>query len=177
MISTILIFLSVETSLDKEKNRSHTHTSNHLSLTNKSTFKTSNKKNWISFRFVCSQCVCLLQRHSVSSLQRLLNLLQWNSIIDESVTSISMSSLQRLVSLLKRHQKRMRCFVRFFTSLQSIHSDEDETITSQQRYESNDMKSWRTRVNINLSHSQFSSFSSQISVCSSSMRRIFNICS
>ena len=44
MISTILIFLSVETSLDKEKNRSHTHTSNHLSLTNKSTLKTSNKK-------------------------------------------------------------------------------------------------------------------------------------
>ena len=29
-----------------------THTSNHLFLTNKSTFKTSNKKFWISFRFV-----------------------------------------------------------------------------------------------------------------------------
>ena len=87
-ISTIITFLSVETSLDKERDRSHTHTSNHLSLTNKSTLKTSNKKIWISLRFVSlSESVCY-------------NDIQWIRYND--------------------HQKHMRCFLRFFTSSQSI---------------------------------------------------------
>ena len=59
-----------------------------------------------SLRFVCFS-VCLLQRHSVSSLQWLVNLLQWNLIIRESVTAISMNSLQR-------HQKRMRLILYIF---------------------------------------------------------------
>ena len=75
------------------------------------------------------------------------------------------------------HQKRMRCFLRFFTSFAVNTSMKDESITSQQRYESNNMKSWKTRVNMSLSHSQFNSSSSQISVCSSARRQcvVFSI--
>ena len=56
MASTILIFLSVETSLDKEKNRNYTHTSNFTSkLTNQQTITQNLKqKIWITFRFASS---------------------------------------------------------------------------------------------------------------------------
>ena len=124
MISTILIFLSVETSLDKEKNRSHTHTSNHLSLTNKSTFKTSNKKIWISFRFVnLNESVCY-------------NDIQWIRYND--------------------HQKHMRCFLRFFTSSQSILQTKMNLLHHSNDTRANDMKRWRTTVNMSLLRSQFS---------------------
>ena len=132
MISTILIFLNVETSLDKKRDRSHTHTSNHLSLTNKSTLKTSNQKIWISLRFVSfSESVCY-------------NDTQWIRYND--------------------HQKHMRCFLRFFTSSQSILQTKMNLLHHSSDTRANDMKRWRTTINVSLSRNQFSSSSSQFSV-------------
>ena len=53
MISTILIFLSVETSLVKERNRSHTHIKSFISNKQINTQNIKQKKIWISFHFVC----------------------------------------------------------------------------------------------------------------------------
>ena len=58
MISTIFTFLSVETSLVKKKNRSHTHLKS--SIFNKSTLKTSNKK--FDFDFASFVSISLFQR-------------------------------------------------------------------------------------------------------------------
>ena len=68
-----------------------------------------------TFRFVFVSAICLFQRHSMNSLQRLVNLLQW-------------------------HQKRMRCFLRFFTFSQSIHHQKMNLLHTTIR----EQMTWRT---------------------------------
>ena len=72
-----------------------------------------------------------------------------------------MSSLQRLVSLFQWHQKRMRCFLRFFTFSQSIFSTKMNLLHHSSDTRANDIKKWKTTINSNLWRTQFSFFFSQ----------------
>ena len=53
---------------------------------NKQSFKTLNKKLWISFRFVFVSTICSFRWHLMNSLQRLINLFQWNFFIEFVIT-------------------------------------------------------------------------------------------
>ena len=79
---------------------------------------------------------------SMSSLQRLVNLLQWNSIMNE---------FAHRFQWVRYNDIKSAC-VRFVTSSQST-SIEDESFTYK-LYESNDMNSWKTRINDDLLFSQ-----------------------
>ena len=94
-------------------------THNNLTPNQQTTTKTSNQKFPFSpFRFTPPVlATCPLQWHSVSPLQRLVSLLQWP-------------------------QKRMRCFLRFFTAPSS---QLQWRWTFYTQYGSNGMNSWRTQ--------------------------------
>ena len=73
LASSMLTFLSVGTSLDKEGDRSHTHIKS--SISNQHPKHQTKNLGYASLRFA-RLSACLLQWHPVSPLQRLVNLLQ-----------------------------------------------------------------------------------------------------
>ena len=165
LISTISSSWSVETSLDKKKIEV-THNNLTSTISNKQ-INTQNikQKIWISLRFASSVSVCLSTSTTFSEFATTTSESASMKFYYWRVCYINLSEFATTTS--KAHA--------LFSSILYIFaintSLEDESITSQQRYESNDMKSERTKVNKNLSHSQLSSSSSQISVCSSARRQ------
>ena len=100
-ISTIIIFWFKRWDIALLKREIEVTHINNLTSNSQNNIQNFKQKNlsYALFRFVCSSESASMI--SMSSLQRLVNLLQWNSIVSEFVTAVSMSSLQR-------HQKRMR---------------------------------------------------------------------
>ena len=100
MIITIFIFLSVETSLDKEKNKSHTHIFN-LTSNQQINIQNINQKkknlNFVSLRL--SQC------------------LSASTTLSEFATTISESASMKF--LVNRRERSQNACVRFFTFSQS----------------------------------------------------------
>ena len=150
-ISTINTFLSVETSLDKERDRSHTHIKSSISnkQINIQNIKQKNL-NFASFRQF--QRICLLQWHSVSSLQRLVILLQWHL----------MNEFAHRSQWVRYNGIKSAC-VRFFTSFAINTSMRDESITNSDTR----AMTWRVEEHesIDLLLSQTSSSSSQFFAC------------
>ena len=144
-------FWNVETSFDKIKIKiTYIKSSNQQIIIQnfKQNFRFLNllhfqhdSKIHVSFRFVYFN-VCLFQRHSMNSLQQLINLLQWN--FNESI---------------KRISKRMRSIFYIF----AININENEFFTHDTK--TNNMKKWKTTINVNLSRNQFNSFLIHIFVC------------
>ena len=159
LISTILIFLNVETSLDKEKNRSHTHIKSSISNKQINTQNIKQKKLWVSLRFV--------------SLDDLFASMTFSEFATTTSDFASMTSNERArtsisVSLLQRHQKRMRS-IRYIFAVNII----KRWIFYRQaiRKQWHEEKSRRTWINESLLHDQISSSSSQLFVS----RRCVNI--
>ena len=110
-----------------------THTSNHLHLSHKSTnnHPKHQTKNF-EFRFASSvSATCSLQWHLVSSLQRLMILFQWHFMTS------SHNDLNKFVTTTSKAHA--------FNSLHLYESR--KRWIHYTRYESNDMKSWKKRIN------------------------------
>ena len=161
---------NVETSLDKKKDKNHTQQQSHIKSTNNHsksiskfsifrfvTFSALSRSLFVAFRFVCLS-VCLLQRHSMSSLQRLVSLFQWR-LMNEFVHR----------SQWDRYNDFKSACVRFFTSF-AININ-GKWIYYIQRYESkwHDEKSREHRVNwFAIQSNKFVFFAT---LCQSSMRQ------
>ena len=114
MIFTIFVFLNVETSFDKKKNRNHTHIKSFISnkQINIQNIKQKNL-NFVSFR------ICF------SDLFVSMTLNEFATTTNESV------SMKFLMSRLERFQN---VYVRFFTFLQSTSKDKSFTYTIRKQW-------------------------------------------
>ena len=119
---------SVETSLVKKKKKiTHNNnlTSNQQNNHSKSiskfsifrfvTLSTLSRNLFVSLRFVNVSTICLFQRHSMSSLQRLMNLFQWNFISEFASTTSKAHAFDSL-HFRNQHQRKWIYYIQRYES-------------------------------------------------------------